>query len=221
VSRFRHIEDGSRIQGHTDALRTDLDVLDLHRHLPHIVTGGIISGMKLYFFRPLNKDAKNPWALMTVVHFVGTTFGGLGVAILAVGIGLAVFSSAQDLLFLPGSAMANAQLISVTPSHPNPNPTHAAEATTNYRAIYHYQVGGATYSISDKDTETDNTSPGFYPTSRVAYKVSNPSNARIVYAQTLLQAVKGDMANGVVIAIGGYCLCYIIAWPIARIKYGF
>jgi hypothetical protein len=164
----------------------------------------------MYIFRPFNKDPMNPWSRPVVSMRVGT----LGVILVLAGLAFASVDTAKDFLFMPGSAVTDAQFIRIT--HRDPTTKQSNIPRYIYFADYDYKVNGKTYKITQTDTEYQGLNPQFHKTIRVAYKAADPAHAMIIYGRTLFIDARGSIVDGLVVGLGGYSFMYIIGFIVTK-----
>lgn len=124
------------------------------------------------------------------------------------GAAIAIWYPYQDYSFAPGTAYTNAQFVKITGQRSGGQ--YYGTPQTVYLEEYRYTVNGKTYYLVQDDKEDTRVGPSYEKTARLVYKIANPSNARIIYADTLQDDARSNILNGIYFAVGGGILLGLV-----------
>jgi hypothetical protein len=129
-------------------------------------------------------------------------------AVILFGAAIAIWYPYQDYSFAPGTSYTSAQFVKITGQRSGGQ--NYGTPQTVYLEQYRYIVNGKTYYLVQNDKEDTQVGPAYDKTVRLVYKTQNPTNARIIYANTLQDDARSNIMNGIYIAVGGSILLGLV-----------
>lgn len=130
------------------------------------------------------------------------------VGVILFGAAIAIWYPYQDYSFAPGTAYTNAQFVKITGQRSGGQ--YYGTPQTVYLEQYRYMVSGKAYYMIQNDKEDTQVGPSYDKTVRLVYKVANPSNARIIYANTLQDDARSNIVAGINFAVVGSILLGLV-----------